>query len=316
MGVMITGGSGYIGSHVARLLGSDSIIIDDLSAGKASRVGGLVSETVDIASPDSPKILTEIMQKHGVDAVVHLAARKSVPESVERPEWYYEQNVGGMANLLIAMRQARVMKLVFSSSAAAYGIPSVGLVDEEVPCAPINPYGETKLIGEWMAANAERAWGLKHVNLRYFNVAGAGWPDLADTAVANLIPIVFAAMKAGEKPKVFGDNYATPDGTCIRDYVHVLDLAKAHVDALDYLDRSVRPYATFNVGTGQGSSVFEVLDEIRRVTGENFEADVLPARAGDPPALSANVTRIRETLGWVSEKNLTDIVSSAWAAIN
>jgi UDP-glucose 4-epimerase len=316
MGVMITGGSGYIGSHVARLLGSDSIIIDDLSAGKASRVGGLVSETVDIASPDSPKILTEIMQKHGVDAVVHLAARKSVPESVERPEWYYEQNVGGMANLLIAMRQARVMKLVFSSSAAAYGIPSVGLVDEEVPCAPINPYGETKLIGEWMAANAERAWGLKHVNLRYFNVAGAGWPDLADTAVANLIPIVFAAMKAGEKPKVFGDNYATPDGTCIRDYVHVLDLAKAHVDALDYLDRSVRPHATFNVGTGQGSSVFEVLDEIRRVTGENFEADVLPARAGDPPALSANVTRIRETLGWVSERNLTDIVSSAWAAIN
>lgn len=316
MAVMITGGSGYIGSHVARLLGSDSIIIDDLSAGKASRVDGLVSETVDISSHNSPQILTAIMQKHGVEAVVHLAARKSVPESVERPEWYYEQNVGGMANLLTAMHQARVMKLVFSSSAAAYGMPTVGLVDEEVRCAPINPYGETKLIGEWMAANAERAWGLKHVNLRYFNVAGAGWPDLADTAVANLIPIVFAAIKAGEKPKVFGDSYATPDGTCIRDYVHVLDLAKAHVAALDYLDRPVRPHATFNVGTGQGSSVFEVLDEIRRVTGQNFEAEVLPARAGDPPALSANVSRIRETLGWASDKNLTDIVSSAWAAIN
>ena len=316
MAVLVTGGAGYIGSHITRLLGDKAVVLDDLSAGKASRVSGLVSAGIDLAAPDAAKKLAALMEAHNIDSVVHLAARKSVPDSVERPEWYYEQNVGGMVNLLMAMRSARVMKLVFSSSAAAYGVPSVGLVDEDVHCAPINPYGETKLIGEWMAANASRAWGLKHVNLRYFNVAGAGWPDLADTAVANLIPIVFAALAAGKKPTVFGDTYNTPDGTCVRDYVHVLDLAKAHVAALDYLDRDVRPHATFNVGTGQGSSVFAVLDEIRRVTGINFEAEILPPRAGDPPQLSANVARIKETLGWSSEKNLAEIVESAWAAIS
>ena len=316
MAVMITGGSGYIGSHVARLLGEECVIIDDLSAGKSSRTTGLFTAEIDLAAPDAAEKLTALMHTHNIDSVVHLAARKSVPESVEKPEWYYQQNVGGMVNLLTAMRSARVMKLVFSSSAAAYGIPSVGTVNEDIACSPINPYGETKLIGEWMAKNAATAWGLRHVNLRYFNVAGAGWPDLADTAVANLIPIVFAALKSGEKPKVFGDTYDTPDGSCIRDYVHVLDLAKAHVAALGYLDVETRPYETFNVGTGLGSSVFEVLDEIRRVTGQNFEAEVLPARAGDPPALSADVSRIKETLGWSSENNLTDIIESAWAAIN
>lgn len=316
MAVMITGGCGYIGSHIARLLGSDSIIIDDLSAGISSRVAGLVCENLDLSSPDSPERLTALMKKYEVDSVVHLAARKQVAESVAKPEWYYQQNIGGMANLLLAMRNAGVMKLVFSSSAAAYGMPAVSLVDEDVPCSPINPYGETKLIGEWMADDAARAWGLKHVNLRYFNVAGAGWPDLADTAVANLIPIVFAAIKAGEKPKVFGDNYDTADGSCVRDYVHVLDLANAHVAALDYLDRPVRPHATFNVGTGIGSSVFEVLEEIRRVTKQNFEAEVLAPRAGDPPSLSADVSRIKQTLGWSSEKTLNDIVRSAWDAIS
>jgi UDP-glucose 4-epimerase len=167
-----------------------------------------------------------------------------------------------------------------------------------------------------MVANAATAWGLRGANLRYFNVAGAGWPELADTAVANLVPIVFAAIRAGQAPKVFGSDYETVDGTCIRDYVHVLDLAEAHLSALEYLERDHREHSTFNVGTGKGSSVLEVLEQIRKTTGINFETDVQPRRAGDPPALAADVTRITETLGWSASRNLEDIIESAWSAIN
>jgi UDP-glucose 4-epimerase len=195
-------------------------------------------------------------------------------------------------------------------------MPDVPAVSEEILCEPINPYGQTKLIGEWMVANAATAWGLRGANLRYFNVAGAGWPELADTAVANLVPIVFAALRAGKSPKVFGTDYPTVDGTCVRDYVHVLDLAEAHLSALDYLEQDNRPHSTFNVGTGQGSSVLEVLAQVRLTTGINFEADLQPRRAGDPPSLAADVTRIRETLGWSASRNLKDIIDSAWAAIS
>ena len=316
MAVLVTGGAGYIGSHVARLLGEEAIIVDDFSTGLESRVAGLICEHLDLAAAGTTAKLEALMRSHGVTAVVHLAARKKVGESVELPEWYYSQNIGGMANLLTAMKNAGVNKLVFSSSAATYGVPNVDLVTEDLRCEPINPYGETKLIGEWMARDAAKAWGLRHVNLRYFNVAGAGWPELADTAIANLIPIVFDALKAGKKPQVFGDHYPTPDGSCIRDYVHVLDLAKAHIAALDYLDSDNREHTTFNVGSGSGSSVFEVLDVIRNVTGENFDAEILPGRAGDPPRLCADVSRIGKTLGWKTEADLTEIVRSAWAAIS
>ena len=195
-------------------------------------------------------------------------------------------------------------------------MPDVDSVNEDTVCNPINPYGETKLIGEWMSANAARAWGLRVANLRYFNVAGAGWPELADTAVMNLVPIVFAAIKADKAPIVFGDDYATPDGSCIRDYVHVHDLADAHLSALDYLEREHRNHSTFNVGTGSGSSVFEVLAEVKRVTGIDFEIDIQSRRAGDPPALCADVSRIREELGWSAKQGLPEIIESAWAAIN
>ena len=316
MAVLVTGGAGYIGSHVARLLGPSTVIADDFSAGVETRVSGLVVERIDLSSADAAAKLEVVIREHGITAVVHLAAHKKVGESVERPEFYYLQNVGGFANVLTAMRNTGVDKLVFSSSAATYGMPDVELVKEDTLCQPINPYGETKLIGEWMARDAAVAWGLRHVNLRYFNVAGAGWPELADTEVANLIPIVFAAIKAGEKPKVFGDSYPTADGSCIRDYVHVLDLAKAHLSALEYLDRDDRDHATFNVGSGSGSSVFEVLDAIRRVTGNNFEAEVLPGRVGDPPQLCADTSRIEKLLGWRAESNLEEIVRSAWDAIS
>ena len=319
MSVLVTGGAGYIGSHVVRLLqnrGEEVVVVDDFNTGLAERLGDATQIHLNLSSADAIETLGDVIREYGVTSVIHLAARKQVGQSVEQPEEYYLQNIGGMANLLSAMRQNGVTRLVFSSSAATYGMPDVPAVTEDLDCRPINPYGETKLVGEWLAADAARAWGLRHANLRYFNVAGAGWPDLADTAVLNLVPIVFAALREGRAPKVFGDDYATPDGSCVRDYVHVLDLAEAHLAALDYLDKDEREHSTFNVGTGTGSSVFEVIDEIRRVTGQNFDIDVTPRRAGDPPYLCADVSRIENTLGWKAKNGLAEIIESAWAAIS
>lgn len=317
MSILVTGGAGYIGSHVVRLLlekGQRVVVIDNLSSGSSARTGAAKLIELDLADQNATAELVQLMKRESVTAVIHLAARKQVGESVTKPEWYFEQNIGGMAHLLEAMRQTKVERLVFSSSAATYGMPGVDFVDENFDCKPINPYGQTKLIGEWMAANAARAWGLRAVNLRYFNVAGAGWPELADTATMNLVPIVFAALDAGESPLVFGDDYATADGSCVRDYVHVLDLAEAHLTALEYLSRDDRTHSTFNVGTGKGSSVFEVLNEIKRVSEIDFEVNVQPRRPGDPPYLCADVSRIREELNWVAQRDLAEIIESAWKA--
>jgi UDP-glucose 4-epimerase len=317
MTVLVTGGAGYIGSHVARLLlerGSKVVIADDLSTGLPNRVANLEHVQLDLAAYDALESIRSILRVHQVDSVIHLAARKKVGESVDRPEWYYLQNIGGLANLLEAMKAESVTRLVFSSSAATYGMPDVAACREDMVCQPINPYGETKLVGEWMVDAAAAAWGLRGVNLRYFNVAGAGWDDLADTAVANLVPIVFAAIRAGNAPKVFGNDYATDDGSCVRDYVHVQDLAAAHLAAIDYLKEDVRPETTFNVGTGKGSSVFEVIEEIKKVSGIDFKEEVVSRRAGDSPFLCADVSRIKRVLGWSAKHNLHDIVDSAWKA--
>ena len=291
-------------------------MVDDLSTGKESRVSGLTSYRIDLAEPSAVVTLEELMTKHKVDSVIHLAALKQVGASVENPEEYFNKNLGGQANLLLAMRGAGVKKLVFSSSAAAYGVPDVELVSEDETASPINPYGQTKLIGEWMAANAETSWGLAHVNLRYFNVAGAGWDDLADTQVLNLIPIVFEAINQNNKPKVYGADYNTPDGSCIRDYVHVLDLAQAHIQALDYLEKEKRDYNTLNVGTGTGSSVLEVIHQIQKTTGIDFEYDIVERRAGDPARLIADSSRIETTMGWKAKNSLVEIVESAWKALS
>lgn len=315
MKLLVTGGAGYIGSHVVRSAeqnGHECVVIDNLSTGVPSRVSCLVIE-LDLAAPDAVTRLTDLMQKHQFDAVIHLAARKQVGESVQIPETYYLDNLGGLANLLLAMRATSLKKLVFSSSAATYGMPDVDKVDEDYLGRPINPYGETKLIGEWMVKNAA-VWGLRGVSLRYFNVAGCGPKELADTAALNLIPIAINALKAGKAPIVFGNNYPTPDGSCIRDYVHVQDLADAHLAAVDYLGRDERPFDTFNVGTGSGASVIEVLDQLKLSSGIDFQYEIADRRAGDPPRLVAKVDRIQTVLGFKAKNGLKEIVDSAWAA--
>jgi UDP-glucose 4-epimerase len=315
MKILITGGAGYIGSHVVRVatqMGHESVVVDNLSTGVESRLDCRLIK-LDLASPEATTRLAELMSQESFDAVIHLAARKQVGESVQLPERYYLDNLGGLGGLLLAMREVGLKKLVFSSSAATYGMPDVDSVTEDYPGQPINPYGETKLVGEWMVKNA-KVWGLRGVNLRYFNVAGTGFSDLGDTAPLNLIPIAIQALKSGNAPKVFGSDYPTSDGSCVRDYVHVLDLAQAHLAAVDYLSREERPFDTFNVGTGIGASVFEVLSELRIASGLDFTEEVEPRRAGDPPKLVADVQRIREVLGFEATHDLRQIVQSAWDA--
>ncbi|MFM2024721.1 MAG: hypothetical protein RLZZ56_734 [Actinomycetota bacterium] len=317
MTVLLTGGAGYIGSHVARLLqqrGEKLVVVDDMSEGIRSRIGDAELVQVDLSDSTAVDLLTDIFRTHSVTAVIHLAARKKVGESVERPDWYELQNVGGMKNLLAAMKQAGVDRLVFSSSAATYGVPDVDQVDEDFECKPINPYGQTKLDGEHLSQVAAKEWGLRQVSLRYFNVAGTGWAELMDTQTANLVPIVFQCLEQGISPRIFGNDFPTPDGSCVRDYVHVLDLAQAHLAAIDYLSREDRPFDVFNVGTGVGSSVLDVINEVAKVSGSEIKPIIEPRRAGDPAALKADVSRIKNVLGWSAKHDLHDIISSVWEA--
>ncbi|WP_089106577.1 UDP-glucose 4-epimerase GalE [Streptomyces hyaluromycini] len=311
---LITGGAGYIGAHVVRAMaeaGERTVVYDDLSTGIADRVPEDVP-LVTGSTLDGEKV-ARVLAEHEVTGVVHLAAKKQVGESVGRPLHYYHENVEGLRVLLQAVTEARVPSFVFSSSAAVYGMPDVDLVTEETPCVPMSPYGETKLAGEWLVRATGRATGLATASLRYFNVAGAARPELADVGVYNLIPMVFEKLTENAPPRIFGDDYATPDGTCVRDYIHVVDLAEAHVAAARALQAEPGRELTLNIGRGEGVSVREMIDRINAVTGYDLPPTVAPRRPGDPARVVASADRITTELDWKTKHDVHDMITSAWA---
>ena len=311
---LLTGGAGYIGAHVVRALrasGRDVVVLDDLSTGVAAKVPDDVP-LVEANVLDTGAV-GAVLRRHDCVGVIHLAAKKAVSESLERPLHYWEQNVEGLRSLLAATVDAGVEAVVLSSSAACYGEPGGGVVTEDAPTRPLSPYGTTKLAGEWLLRETAAAHDLRHTSLRYFNVAGAGSPTLGDTGVFNLVPMVFRRISDGQPPLVFGDDYPTPDGTCIRDYIHVVDLAEAHVAAAAALETRDLP-DVLNVSTARGASVREVVATIREVTGTELEPEVVGRRPGDPPRIVGSAERIHDELGWVSQRDLRDMVTSAWAA--
>ncbi|MFI2614513.1 UDP-glucose 4-epimerase GalE [Streptomyces sp. NPDC018584] len=312
---LITGGAGYIGAHVARVMagaGEDVVVLDDISSGVPRRLPADVP--LIRGSALDAELLRHVLAEHGVTGVVHLAARKQVAESMAQPLRYYRENVGGLATLLEVVAEAGVRRFVFSSSAAVYGNPpDVALIGEDTPCAPVSPYGETKLVGEWLVRAAGRTHGIGTVCLRYFNVAGAAAPELADTGVYNVIPMVFDRLTRDEPPRIFGDTHPTPDGTCVRDYVHVSDLAEAHLAAARRLTGGATGDLTVNIGRGEGVSVRELIDLIGEVSGDRRPALVEPVRAGDAPRAVADARRAAEELGWTARRGVREMVESAWA---
>ncbi|RFC73989.1 UDP-glucose 4-epimerase GalE [Streptomyces sp. AcE210] len=311
---LITGGAGYIGAHVVRAMheaGERTVVYDDLSTGIAARVPDGVPLVV--ASTLDADAVARTIAGHGITGVVHLAAKKQVAESVELPLHYYRENVEGLRVLLEAVTAGGVPSFVFSSSAAVYGMPDVDLVTEDTPCLPMSPYGETKLAGEWLVRATGRAHRLATASLRYFNVAGAATPELADTGVFNLVPMVFEKLTDGEAPRIFGADYPTPDGTCVRDYIHVVDLAEAHVAAARRLSAAAPGTdLTLNIGRGEGVSVLEMVELINATTGHGADPVVTPRRPGDPARVVASAERIATELGWTAKRDVRDMVESAW----
>ncbi|MGY1498242.1 UDP-glucose 4-epimerase GalE [Streptomyces sp. QTS52] len=310
---LITGGAGYIGAHVVRAMteaGERAVVYDDLSTGIAERVPDGVPLVVG-STLDGERV-ARALRDHEVTGVVHLAAKKQVGESVDRPLHYYRENLEGLRVLLDAVTAARVPSFVFSSSAAVYGMPEVELVTEDTPCAPMSPYGETKLAGEWLVRATGRATGLSTACLRYFNVAGAAAPELADVGVFNIVPMIFERLTAHEPPRVFGDDYPTPDGTCVRDYIHVMDLAEAHVATARALETTPGRELTLNIGRGEGVSVREMIDRVNGVTGRTLPPVVAPRRPGDPARVVASADRIATELGWKAKHDVQDMITSAW----
>jgi len=316
---LVTGGAGYIGAHVVRAFAEQDIptvVVDDLSSGHRPFVAHEVPFYEGNVTDGA--LLRRILDQHPVAGVVHLAGYKYAGVSVSRPLHTYRQNVTGMVELLDAMAAHDVPRFVFSSSAAVYGTPQTGLVTEATPTGPESPYGESKLIGEWLLADQARATAdrvpLRHTSLRYFNVVGSGYPDLRDTSPHNLFPLIFDALAEGRVPHINGADYPTPDGTCVRDYVHVSDLAVSHVAAAQALlaDRPLEP--VYNLGSGTGLSVREIMDAVARVTGIDFTPELRARRPGDPAQIVATGELAARDLDWKMRHSVDDMVASAWAA--
>jgi UDP-glucose 4-epimerase len=310
---LVTGGAGYIGAHVVRAFQAAGIpvaVIDDLSSGHASFVPDDVpfvqGSLLDAAARRAALAGGE------VTGVVHLAGYKYAGKSVEVPLHTYEQNVEGTRLLLESITEHGVASLVFSSSAGVYGTPDVDLVTENTPLAPESPYGESKLIGEWLIRDLARVTPLRHTSLRYFNVVGSGADELFDTSPHNLFPLVLKALTDGQTPWINGDDYPTPDGTCVRDYLHVADLAGAHVTAAQALEAGRPLEPIYNLGSGDGVSVRQIMAAIARITGHDFEPAIHPRRPGDPARIVASGELAARDLGWEMRSTLDDMVSSAW----
>jgi UDP-glucose 4-epimerase len=310
---LVTGGAGYIGAHVVRAFradGIDVVVIDDLSSGKA----GFVPDGVPFVQANLLDGTAVRRALEGVSGVVHLAGFKYAGVSVDRPMHTYTQNVTAMVSLLEAMADQEVGNIVFSSSAGVYGTPKEEVVTEATPTDPQSPYGESKLVGEWLLADQARAVDLHHTSLRYFNVVGSGYEDLYDTSPHNLFPLVLKALTSGRTPHVAGTDYPTPDGSCVRDYVHVSDIADAHVAAADAMESGRPLEPVYNLGSGAGLSVLEIMAAVRRVTGIEFEPELRDRRPGDPARIVASGELARRDLGWAMRHDIDDMVGSAWKA--
>ncbi len=317
MKILVTGGAGYIGSHFVKKIissGHTPVVLDNLSRGFLNAVPGNVEfHNDDLRNDHVRENLREILKD--VEAVVHFAAFAYVGESVENPGLYYHNNVAGSLNLIMAAAEAGIKKIVFSSTCSVYGNPANIPISEDEKPGPINPYARTKLMIENILSDYHTSHGLNYVALRYFNAAGAdpeGEIGESHNPETHLIPIVLqTALGKRDKINIFGDDYNTPDGTNIRDYIHVDDLAEAHLKALNFLEREKRP-DVFNLGTGHGASVKEIIEAAEKITGRKINQETGPRRPGDPDILVADNKKAKEILGWVPRYNLNDIIQTAW----
>lgn len=313
--ILVIGGAGYIGSHMVRMLakqGYNPVVFDNLSKGHREAVANYPFELGDLG--DKAR-LTEVFKKYGIEAVMHFAAFAEVGESVKEPSKYYHNNVAKVLDLLDALVENDIKYFVFSSTAATFGEPVRPKIDESHPQNPINPYGNTKLMVEKILADFDTAYGLKATALRYFNASGAddsGEIGESHNPETHLIPIVLqAATGKRASIKMFGTDYPTPDGTCVRDYVHVNDLARAHILALEKMFKD-NVSERFNLGSGNGFSVAEIVKEAKRITGIDFTVEKAPRRDGDPAVLVADSAKAERILGWKPQYNLTRIIETAW----
>jgi UDP-glucose 4-epimerase len=309
---LVTGGAGYIGAHVTRALcaaGHETLVLDDLSTGLRRRVpSGVPLVRADIRDGATVANTVARFRPHGV---VHLAARKDVAESTASPLTYYDANLEGLRSVLTACASNGAGSVLFSSSAAVYGTPATCPVTEDDPTVPGNPYGRTKLVGEWMLRDAAASAGFGWAALRYFNVAGAAAPQLRDVGGTNLVPRLLASARTGEPVQVYGGDWPTPDGSAVRDYVHVADVADAHACVAAALAGGAIRAEVLNIGRGQGTSVLEMIAAVGAATGRRLGYAVAPRRPGDPAEVVASADRIRDRLGWTARYGLADIVRSA-----